>query len=144
MRGATADGSRSPSNHERLAAINDCMENRAQQHHRERLTEALKEEIATIVEGELGDPRIGLVTVTDVRLSPDGKSAHVFVSVTGTDEEAKESLKGLEAAVGYIKHEIVDRLHRRHAPELFFRLDRSEQIESRIDELLKRSKKRAR
>ena len=49
------------------------MENRAQQHHRERLTEALKEEIATIVEGELGDPRIGLVTVTDVRLMPDGK-----------------------------------------------------------------------
>jgi ribosome-binding factor A len=120
------------------------MENRAQQHHRERLSEALKEEIATIVEGELGDPRIGLVTVTDVRLSPDGKSAHVLVSVTGTDEEAKESLKGLEAAAGYIKHEIVDRLHRRHAPELFFRLDRSEQIESRIEELLKRSKKRAR
>jgi ribosome-binding factor A len=120
------------------------MENRAQQHHRERLSEALKEEIATIVEGELGDPRIGLVTVSDVHLSPDGKSANVLVSVTGTDEEAKQSLKGLEAAVGYIKHEIVDRLRLRHSPELFFRLDRSEQIESRIEELLKRSKKRAR
>ena len=42
--------------------------------------EALKEEIATIVEGELGDPRIGLVTVTDVRLAPDGKiSARICV-----------------------------------------------------------------
>jgi len=119
------------------------MENRAQQHHRERLSEALKEEIATIVEGELGDPRIGLVTVSDVHLAPDGKSAHVLISVTGTAEEAKESLKGLESAVGYIRHEIVDRLRLRHAPELFFRLDRSEQIESRIEELLKRSKKRA-
>ena len=120
------------------------MENRAQQHHRERLSEALKEEIATIVEGELGDPRIGLVTVTDVRLAPDGKTAHVFVSVRNRCGSQREFLKGLEAAAGYIKHEIVDRLHRRHAPELFFRLDRSEQIESRIDELLKRSKKRAR
>src|ERR1700759_284530 len=118
------------------------MQNRAQQHHRERMGEALKEEIAIIVEGELGDPRIGLVTVNDVLLAADGKSAHVLVSVTGTEEEAKQSLKGLEAAVGYIKHEIVDRLRLRHSPELFFRLDRSQQIESRIEELLKRSKKR--
>jgi len=118
------------------------MENRQYVYHRGRLAEALKEEISAMVEGELADPRIGLATVTEVLMSPDGKSAHVMVAVVGGEKEALESIKGLTAATGFIRHEVADRLRLRHAPELFFRLDKSDQYESRIDELLKRIEKR--
>ncbi len=118
-------------------------QNRAAQHHRERLADAMREEILAMVEGELSDPRIGLATVTDVQLVGDGKQAFVLVSVSGGEEEEKSTLAGLEAAKGYIKHELMDRLRIRHAPELHFRLDRSQQYESRIDSLLERVKKRS-
>ncbi len=118
------------------------MENRQFNYHRGRLGEALREEISAMVEGELGDPRIGLATVTDVVMAADGKSAHVLVAVVGDEKEAQDAMAGLTAAVGYIRHEVADRLRLRQAPELYFRLDRSDQYESRIDELLKRIEKR--
>jgi ribosome-binding factor A len=118
------------------------MENRQFEYHRGRLAEALREEISAIVEGELADPRIGLATVTEVLMAPDGKSAHVMVAVVGDEKEWEETIKGLTAATGYIRHEVADRLRLRHAPDLFFRLDKAEQYESRIDELLKRIEKR--
>lgn len=120
------------------------MENRAQQHHRERLQDALREEITALAEGELGDPRIGLVSVTEVHLGADGKTARVFVAAAGDDNEAEQSLEGLNAARGYIRHELTRRLARRQAPEIFFVLDRSEQYGGRIEELLQRIQKRKR
>ena len=120
------------------------MEQRGAKYHRERMGEALREEIETIVEGELGDPRIGLVSVSSVLLAEDSRSARVFVTVEGDEEEAKESLEGLTAAVGYIRREVAERLHLRRPPELYFHLDRSPQVGARIDELLGRAKKRRR
>lgn len=119
------------------------MEKRGQKYHRERLEGALREEIETIVEGELGDPRIGLVNVTGVELAQDSRSAHVLISAQGDDAESGRTLEGLQAAVGFIRHELTERLHLRHAPELFFRLDRSQQYESRINDLLSRARKKA-
>lgn len=118
------------------------MEKRGAKYHRERLGEAMREEIETIVEGELADPRIGLASVTAVELAEDARSAHVMISVEGTDEEAQSSMEGLSAAASFIRHEVAERLHLRRAPELFFQLDCSEKYQSRIDELLKRTKKR--
>jgi len=118
------------------------VEKRGAKYHRERLAEALREEIETIVEGELGDPRIGLASVTSVELAEGTRSARVLVAVAGTDEECLSSLEGLMAAAGFIRHEVADRLHLRRAPELFFQLDRSEKYQTRVDELLKRAKKR--
>ena len=117
------------------------MERRSAKYHRERLGEALREEIETIVEGELGDPRIGLATVTGVELADDARSARVLVAVHGTQEECERSIEGLVAATGFIRREVADRLHLRRAPELFFQLDRSEKYQARISELLKRTKK---
>lgn len=119
------------------------MEKRAVKHHRGRLGEALREEIETLVEGELGDPRIGLVNVTGVQLAEDGRSAQVLVEVEGNDEEAERSMEGLEAAKAYIRHEIADRLRLRRAPELFFRLDRSARATARVEELLDRAKRKS-
>lgn len=117
------------------------MEKRGAKYHRERLGEALREEIETIVEGELGDPRIGLATVTGVEMAEDGRSARVLVVVHGTDEECQRSMEGLAAAAAFIRHEVADRLHLRRAPELLFILDRSEKFNARISDLLKRAKK---
>lgn len=118
------------------------MEKRGAKYHRERLGEALREEIETIVEGELGDPRIGLVNVSSVELAEDSRSARVMVVVDGNDDEAERTMEGLSAAVGYIRREITDRLHLRRAPELVFILDRSEKYQARVDELLKRTRKK--
>ena len=119
------------------------MEKRGVKHHRGRLGEALREEIETLVEGELGDPRIGLVSVSGVQLAEDGRSAQVLVEVEGDDEEAERSLEGLDAAKAYIRHEVADRLRLRRAPELFFRLDRAEHDKARVEELLERTKRRS-
>ena len=120
------------------------MEKRGAKYHRERLGEALREEIETIVEGELGDPRIGLVNVSSVELAEDSRSARILVVVEGDDSEAERTMEGLSAAVGYIRAEVADRLHLRRAPELVFQVDRSEQFQARVDELLKRTRKKQR
>ncbi len=118
------------------------MERRSQKHHRERLTEALREEIETIVEGELADPRIGLASISAVEMAEDTRSARVLVAVTGDDQEAERTLEGLEAAKNFVRHELAERLHLRRPPELFFQLDRSQQLGSRVEELLARTKRR--
>jgi ribosome-binding factor A len=118
------------------------VENRGQKYHRERLAEALREEIETIIEGELADPRIGLASVNSVVLADDSRSARVFLTVEGDDSEAERTLEGLNTAVGYVRRELVDRLHLRRAPELYFQVDRSGQAAARVDELLKRTKKK--
>lgn len=126
-----------------LMAESCFMERRNAQHHYDRLGETLREEISAMIEGELTDPRIGLATVTEVKMSPDGKAAHISVSVSGDDKEIEQTLLGLNAARSYIRRQLLDRLRIRHAPDLFFHLDRSQQYETRIDELLRRVKKRS-
>lgn len=118
------------------------MERRGQKYHRERLGEALREEIETILEGELGDPRIGLANVSEVVLAPDSRSARVLVVVQGDEDAASATMEGLQAAGGYIRRELVARLHLRRPPELIFIQDRSQQYETRIEELLSRSRKK--
>ena len=118
------------------------MENRAAQHRRERMADALRDEIGAILEGELGDPRIGLVTVSELLLASDSKSARVLVNLEGKEDDPEETLAGLNAAKGFIRHTVAERLGLRHAPELFFYLDHSLQQETRVDELLQRIKKR--
>jgi ribosome-binding factor A len=120
------------------------MENRGQKYHRERVGEALREEIGALVEGELGDPRIGLVSVSEVHLEGGSRTARVFVVAAGDEKEAAQSIEGLNAARGYIRHELTRRLGVRQAPELIFVLDRSDQYGGRIEELLHRIQKRKR
>jgi ribosome-binding factor A len=117
-------------------------EHRAREHHRNRVQETLREEIGVIIDGELSDPRIGSVTVTEVTLEPGGKSGHVYVAVNGDDGDEQRTLDGLRAAKGYIRAELLDRMGTRHIPDLSFQIDRSEKINARMDTLLTRMKKR--
>ena len=92
--------------------------------------------------GELKDPRLAsLVTVTDVRVSPDLKQARIYVSVMGTADEQATTLDGLTAAAGYVRHELTERLRMRRGPEVHFVLDHSEEYGQRIEELLRQTKK---
>jgi ribosome-binding factor A len=120
------------------------VERRGAKYHRERLGEALREEIETIVEGELGDPRIGLVSVTSVVLANDARSAQVFVTLDGDEKDVERSLEGLMAAVGFIRREVAENLRLRRPPELYFHPDLSDKHGARIDELLKRTRKKKR
>jgi ribosome-binding factor A len=119
-------------------------ERRAASHHRDRVAEALKDEIGTILEGELADRRIGLCYVTEVLLNPGAKSARIYVAVDGDGQEQEQTMQGLAAARAYIRNEVRDRLGKRHIPELTFHLDQTERFEHRINTLLGRVAKRAR
>ena len=122
------------------------IENRARKHHQDRVAETLRLEISVMIEGELSDPRIGFCHVSEVSLNPGGKSARVYVAVDGNvpdiAQAEKDTIAGLEAAKGYIRFEIKERLGVRHVPELSFLADRSGRYQARIDELMERSRKR--
>ncbi|HEX8810686.1 MAG TPA: 30S ribosome-binding factor RbfA [Terracidiphilus sp.] len=120
-------------------------EHRARKHHQDRVAETLREEIGAMIAGELTDPRIASFHVTEVVLNPGGKSARVYVqldTVTPEIEQAeKDTVAGLEAAKGYIRYEIKERMGVRHVPELAFFADRSGRLTARIDELMSRGRK---
>ena len=120
------------------------MEHRGQKYHRGRLSQAIREEIETILEGELADPRIGLASVSAVLMAEDARSARVMVTVCGDEAEAERTLEGLAAAKNYVRHELAERLRLRRPPELYFQIDRAAELESRVEELLSREKKRRR
>ncbi len=95
-----------------------------------------------MLEGELSDPRIAPCHVTEVVLAPGGKSCRVFIAVAGSPDEEDSTLEGLMAARAFIRTEIRYRMNVRHVPEITFAIDRSEKINSRMDELLGRMEKR--
>lgn len=119
------------------------MENRSAQHHKDRLTEAIKEELVSIVTGELSDPRIGLVAVNEVLIAAGGKSARIYIGVQGDAREQKECVAALNDAVGFIRHQLAEALSLRVPPDLHFVLDNSGQYGARIDQLLTRISKRS-
>ena len=95
-----------------------------------------------MIEGELSDPRISFAYVTQVLLNPGGKSALIYVAVDGGEKEEADTLEGLMAARGYIRHELHERMGKRRVPDITFHIDRSEKMKARIDDLLGRQRKR--
>ena len=97
----------------------------------------LRQEIAEIVNREVGDPRIGFVTITDVETSPDLRHARVFVTVLGDDVRRKKALEGLRSAASFVRRSLSKRLHHmRRIPELTFDYDDALERETRIEKLL--------
>jgi ribosome-binding factor A len=117
-------------------------EQRARKYHQDRVAETLRDEISTMMQGELSDPRIGSAHVTDVVLNPGGKSARVYIANDGPAEDEEPTLSALSAARGFIRHELLERMGVRHVPELTFHIDRSERMNARINELLGRTRRR--
>ena len=102
----------------------------------EKVAELVREEIAQIVGYELEDPRVAVVTVTDVRMSENLREARVYVLVTGTEAEAVAALRALERAAPYVRSQVALELNLRRAPEIHFIRDTIEEKATRVDALL--------
>ncbi len=98
----------------------------------------IREEIMQIIRRDLKDPRIGFVSITEVRMSPDLRSARIRVSVLGGAEQERASLAGLRSASGVIRHELGRRLQNlKFSPELRFEIDPSIEYSVRISKTLR-------
>jgi ribosome-binding factor A len=107
----------------------------------DRIEEQLRIEMSEIIEREIQDPRIGLATVTRVKVSPDLRHARVFVTVLGDAEQRKKSLEGLRSAASYARRSLGKRLHHlRRIPELMFDYDEGLEKGMRVEELLEQIK----
>jgi ribosome-binding factor A len=102
-----------------------------------RIGEQMKKELSDIIGRKLKDPRIGFVTVTDVRVTGDLQQAKVYISVLGDEEQRQNTLKGLAKAKGFIRSEIGQRIRLRKTPEIYFEIDESIDYGNRIESLIK-------
>jgi ribosome-binding factor A len=103
----------------------------------DRVAEAIREEIATLLTDGVKDPRItGLVTVTGVEVTRDLRHARVFVSIMGTEPEKSSTYEGLRSLASHLRSVLGRSLRLRVAPEIDFRLDASIANAARIESLL--------
>src|SRR5581483_12476833 len=105
----------------------------------ERVQSLIRHELGEILQQELKDPRIsGLVSVTNVEVTPDLRHARVFVSVYGSSEPDAEghAMQALNSAKSYMRHELGHRLNLRYAPELDLHLDHSLQYADQVSRIL--------
>lgn len=110
-------------------------------HHFERVAEEIRNEVSLMLAGELKDPRLSApLNVTEVRVTPDMGTVRVYVEIAGNAEERASTLGGLKAAAGYIRHELVERLQLRRAPDVLFQADESQEYGRHIDDLLRQAR----
>ncbi len=105
-------------------------------HRPERIADTLREEITQIVGYELEDPRLTMVTVTDVRVADDLRDASVFVTVSGDEHEHEMAMLALRHAAPYVRKQLGFSLNLRHTPALHFVRDTVEEQAERVDALL--------
>ena len=98
--------------------------------------EALKVEISEVVGFELDDPRLEMVTVTDVEVADDLRDAKVYVLIRGSEIEIDKALKTLRNAATYVRQQVAMNLDLRHAPHVHFVRDTAEENASRVSEIL--------
>jgi ribosome-binding factor A len=101
-----------------------------------RVDEAVRVVLGEVLARDLQDPRVGFVTVTGVKTSPDLRHARVYVSVFGDDGARAASLEGLRSAHGYLQGRVAVELKLKHTPTLSFEYDESVDTGMRISELL--------
>ncbi len=102
----------------------------------DRVDELLRQEIGSLLAKELADPRIGFATITDVETSPDLRHAKVWVSVIGGRTDRVETVRALQASMGFVRHELGKRLRIKRIPALHIHLDDSAERGTRVLHLL--------
>ena len=101
-----------------------------------RVDEAIREVLSDAVAHGLKDPRIGFVTVTDVKTSPDLRHARVFVTVLGDEGQRAASLDGLQSAHGLLQRRLADELRMKRTPALRFVYDETTDRAMQLEKLL--------
>jgi ribosome-binding factor A len=102
----------------------------------DRIDELLRQEIGAILAKDVQDPRIGFVTVTEVETAPDLSTARVWVSLIGQPADREQSIKALQHALPFVRHELGSRIRLRRIPELQLRTDDTAQRGTRVLQLL--------
>lgn len=104
-----------------------------------RVSELVHIHLSNLLERKIKDPRLDMVTITDVVVTPDASRADVYFSALGGEEAQEDARKGLKSAAGYLRRELGRELRLRNIPELVFHYDRSvergERISAILDEL---------
>ena len=107
----------------------------------ERVGQEIQAAVADLLlRGMIRDPRVGFITVTGVKVTPDLRTARVFWSMIGTDEQKKDCAAGLEKARGFVRREVTSRVKLRVSPEILFSFDESVGEGDKIDRLLREVK----
>jgi ribosome-binding factor A len=101
-----------------------------------RVDEAMRAVLSDAIATDLKDPRVGFVTVTGVKTSPDLRHARVYVSVLGDDDERAATIEGLRSAHGFLQRRVASELTLKHTPALSFEYDGSVDRGMRVSELL--------
>jgi ribosome-binding factor A len=102
----------------------------------DRVADLIKAELSDIILRHVRDPRIGMVTITGVKVTDDLRLARIYFVEMGKDACDPETGKGLEQAKSFIRRELGKRLRLRYVPDIVFMLDTSFAYGSRIDRLL--------
>jgi ribosome-binding factor A len=102
----------------------------------QRVSDLVRAEISRLVLLEAHDPELRKVTITDVQMPADLRSARVYFSALGGEEERERALEALDRASGFLRREVGRRCALRFAPELHFFADRSIERGARIEEIL--------
>lgn len=108
-----------------------------------RVAEQLRMDVADILQNDLKDPRLGLVTCTRVDLTNDLRHAKLYVSVLGEEKEKDRSMQALESATGYVRRQLSRRLGLRVSPEIVFVFDPSVEYSIRLEGLIEETKRRS-
>ena len=90
-----------------------------------RIADQVHRELSEIIRLELKDPRVGMITLTDVEVSPDGEHAKVYFSLLGGEDRIEEATNALRHASGFLRHELSQRMRLRAVPDLRFQYDTS-------------------
>lgn len=103
-----------------------------------RVSASIKREVSQMLINGIKDDRVGsgIVSITDVDVAGDLQHAKIFVSIYGTDEAKAETMAGLKAAEGYVRHELGQRMKLRRTPEVTFKEDRSFDLASNVINVL--------
>jgi len=103
----------------------------------DRIRKALIKELSDIIQHKVKDPRIkGIISVTDVELSPDNKYAKAYISIFAVDDSKQDVMEAINDSTSFIRGEISRRITMRHTPEIKFELDESQEKARRINDLL--------
>jgi len=101
-----------------------------------RIAEQIQRELAELIRLELKDPRVGMVTLTDVEVTADYAHAKVFFTTLGTSDQMAAATAGLNHAAGFLRHELGQRIKLRSIPQLHFIYDESVERGVRLSRLI--------
>lgn len=101
-----------------------------------RIAEQVQRELSDIIRLELKDPRVGMITLTDVEVTPDNAHARVYFTLLGEASRIEEAAAGLQHAAGYLRSQLAQRLRLRVVPQLHFEHDASVERGIRVSQLI--------